>query len=124
MMASGRNRSGLRRLSFESLERRMLPAVSVMSAVETQAFGGEEDDIAIWIHPTDSSQSKVIGTVKTSSSSLVVYNLSGQVVQSVAVPNVNNVDLRYNFMLSGQPTAILAGSNRSSNSVSLYRIDP
>jgi 3-phytase len=98
-------------------------AVSVASQVETQAFGGEEDDIAIWIHPTDTSQSKVIGTVKTSSSSLVVYNLSGQAVQTVSVPNVNNVDLRYNFLLSGQPTAILAGSNRSSDSISLYRID-
>lgn len=98
-------------------------AVSVVSHVETQASGGEEDDVAIWIHPTDTSQSKVVGTVKTSSSSLQVYNLAGQVVQSVGVPNVNNVDLRYNFSLSGVPTAILAGSNRSLNSIVLYRID-
>ena len=116
--------SANRRLRFESLEPRTLLAVSVVSQVETAAFGGEEDDIAIWIHPTDTAQSKVIGTIKTSSSSLAVYTLSGQMLQTVAVPNVNNVDLRYNFSLSGQPTAILAGSNRNSNSIVLYRIDP
>ena len=120
---NGKRASWQRPLRFESLEPRTLLAVSVVSQVETAAFGGEEDDIAIWIHPTDTAQSHVIGTVKTSSSSLAVYNLAGQVLQTVAVPNVNNVDLRYNFSLSGVPTAILAGSNRNSNSIVLYRID-
>ena len=113
-----------RRLSFEPLETRSLMAVSVVPSVETAASGGEEDDVAIWIHPTDTSQSKVIGTVKTSSNSLKVYNLIGEIVQSVAVPSVNNVDLRYNFEVSGVRSAILAGSNRNTNSIALYGIDP
>jgi len=112
-----------RRLKFEPLEARRMLAVNVVATVETAADSGEEDDIAIWIHPTDPSQSRVIGTVKTSSTSLRVYNLAGQQVQSVSVPQVNNVDLRYNFSLSGQPTTIVAGSNRSSNSIVLYKFD-
>lgn len=98
-------------------------AVNVVPTVETAADSGEEDDIAIWIHPTDTSLSRVIGTVKTSSSSLRVYNLQGQQVQSIPVANVNNVDLRYNFELSGRPVAIVAGSRRSNNSIVLYTMD-
>lgn len=95
-------------------------AVNVASTVETSADSGEEDDAAIWIHPTDPAMSRVIGTVKTSGSSLRVYNLAGQQVQSVSASQVNNVDLRYNFELSGEPVAIVAGSNRSNNSIVLY----
>ena len=116
-------RSSGRKLQFETLEARAMLAVSVVPSVETVADSGQEDDIAIWIHPTDTSLSRVIGTVKTSPNSLRVYNMQGQQVQSVAVPKVNNIDLRYNFMLDGEPIALLAGSNRSSRSIVLYKID-
>lgn len=98
-------------------------AVNVVPTVETVADSGGEDDAAIWIHPTNPALSTVIGTVKTSSNSLRVYNLQGQQIQSVAVSQVNNVDLRYNFSLGGQSVAIVTGSNRSNNSISIYKVD-
>ena len=104
-----------RPLRLERLEERSLLAVSVMSQAETTTASGA-DDVAIWIHPTDPSQSLVIGAIKTSSTSLRTYNLAGEQVQSIAVPRINNVDLRYNFPLNGQRIALLAGSNRASDS--------
>jgi 3-phytase len=112
-----------RKLRLEPLESRTMMAASVVPAVETVAASGGEDDAAIWIHPNDTSQSRIIGAVKTGSSALQVFNLSGQQVQGVGVSGVNNIDLRYNFPLSGQAIALLAGSNRSNNSISLYKID-
>lgn len=115
--------AGNRALRFEPLELRTMMAVSVVPSVETVAASGGEDDAAIWIHPTNTAQSRIIGAVKTGASALRVFNLSGQEVQSVAVSGVNNIDLRYNFPLAGQPIALLAGSNRSNNSIALYKVD-
>ncbi len=116
------HRAGLRGLYLERLEERSLLAVGVASQVETASASGA-DDVAIWIHPTDVSQSVIIGAIKTSSTSLRVYNLAGQQIQSVPVAQINNVDLRYSFPLNGQRIALLAGSNRSDDSIALYQID-
>lgn len=116
------HRAARRELHVERLEGRALLAVSVPLLAETAAAPGA-DDVAIWIHPTDVTQSVIIGAVKTSSTSLRVYNLAGQQIQSVAVPQINNVDLRYNFQLSGQRIALLAGSNRATDSIAVYQID-
>ena len=114
-----------RRLRFEPLEERSLLAVfNVVPSVETAADGGAEDDIAIWIHPTDISLSRIIGTVKDSANGLRVYNLAGQPIQSVSVPQVNNVDLRYNFPLGGQKVALVTGSNRADDSIVIYAVHP
>lgn len=93
-----------------------------MSQAETTSASGA-DDIAIWIHPSDPSQSLVIGAIKTSSTSLRTYTLAGEEVQRVAVPRINNVDLRYNFPLNGQRVALLAGSNRANDSIALFQIN-
>ena len=92
-----------RTLRFEPLEARTMTAVGVVPSVETVAASGGEDDAAIWIHPTNTAQSRIIGAVKTGSNALRVFDLNGQQVQSVAVSNINNIDLRYNFPLAGQP---------------------
>lgn len=98
-------------------------AVNVVPSVETASASGA-DDVAIWIHPTDTSKSTVIGAVKTSSTGIRVYNLAGQQIQSVASSQVNNIDLRYNFLLGGQPVALVTGSNRSNDSIVIFRVDP
>ncbi len=123
MSKVGNKEARNRALRFEPLESRAMPAVGVVPGVETVAASGGEDDAAIWIHPTNTAQSRIIGAVKTGSNALRVFDLNGQQVQSVAVSNINNIDLRYNFPLAGQPVALLAGSNRSNNSIALYKID-
>ena len=111
-----------RRMRMERLEERSMLAVSVLPNAQTAAGSGA-DDIAIWIHPTDPSKSTIIGSLKTNASSLRVYDLSGQQIQSVAEPKVNNLDLRDNFSLGGQNVAIVTGSNRSNDSICVYAVD-
>jgi 3-phytase len=101
-----------------------LTEITVVGSVETQpvpAATDAADDPAIWIHPTDPSLSTIIGTDKRQG--LVVYNLDGSILQQVNIGRVNNVDLRYNFLLNGQPTAIVAATNRTENTLVLYAID-
>lgn len=98
---------------------------TALPSIETepvQDFGDAADDPAIWVHPTDSALSLVIGTNKKRG--LDVYDLGGRRLQTVADGRMNNVDLRDGFLLDGRPTTIVAASNRTSKSIDLYRLDP
>jgi 3-phytase len=99
-------------------------AKTVSPGVETapvQTFGDAADDPAIWVHPSDPSLSLVIGTQKKHG--LNVYDLAGELVQSLPDGRLNNVDLRYGFQLGEQQIDIVAASNRTTDSISLYRVD-
>jgi myo-inositol-hexaphosphate 3-phosphohydrolase len=99
------------------------PAV-VRPVVETElmpSYGDAADDPAIWVHPEDPSESLVIGTDKQSG--LYVYDLEGRLLQSLPDGQINNVDVRYGFPLGGTDVAIVAGSNRSDDSINVYRVD-
>ncbi|HEX5764877.1 MAG TPA: phytase, partial [Woeseiaceae bacterium] len=99
------------------------PAVA-RPMVETEpvgTFGDAADDPAIWIHPTDPERSLVIGTNKKRG--LNVYDLDGRTVQTLADGNMNNVDLRYDFPLGGEQVALVTASNRSTDSISVYKVD-
>ncbi|KKR71037.1 MAG: 3-phytase (Myo-inositol-hexaphosphate 3-phosphohydrolase) [Candidatus Roizmanbacteria bacterium GW2011_GWB1_40_7] len=79
------------------------------------------DDIAIWIHPTDSSLSTIIGTDKDGN--LEVYDLSGAVLQRIPF-KTNNVDLRYNFPLNGERVALVTGIDRTAHRIFAYKVNP
>ncbi|RKZ52442.1 MAG: 3-phytase [Candidatus Parabeggiatoa sp. nov. 3] len=98
---------------------------AVQATVETKpvpASGDAADDPAIWIHPDEPARSVVIGTQKQGG--LGVYDLAGQEIQYLADGNMNNVDLRYGFPLNDEKVAIVAASNRSNDSIALYKINP
>lgn len=100
-------------------------AKQVMPIIETPPVpvaGDAADDPAIWLHPTNLTQSVIIGTQKQGA--VVVYDLTGKEIQYLADGNMNNVDLRYNFKLNNQLVTIVAASNRSNNSIALYRMNP
>lgn len=88
--------------------------------VETD--GDSADDPAIWVDRNNPSRSIIIGTQKQSG--LYVYDLSGAVLQFLPDGRMNNVDLRDGFQLGNQSVSIVAASNRTTDSISLYRIDP
>ena len=89
-------------------------------AVETE--GDAADDMAIWVNPADPEQSRIIGTQKKSG--LYVYDLKGEIVQFLPDGRMNNVDLRDGFNLAGRKVTVVASTNRTANSISLYAIDP
>ncbi|MBV9788503.1 MAG: phytase [Chloroflexi bacterium] len=100
-------------------------AGSVVPTVETDPMpqaGDSADDPAIWIHPSDPAQSTIIATNKQGG--IFVYNLAGDEIQRRTDGNMNNVDLRYNVPVGGQGIALVTATNRSDNSLALYKVNP
>jgi 3-phytase len=83
--------------------------------------GDAADDPAIWVNPRDPASSAIIGTDKKGG--LAVYDLSGRQLQYLRSGEPNNVDLRAGFPLGGGRVALVAASNRSDDTVAVYRID-
>ncbi|MEH6688231.1 MAG: phytase [Halopseudomonas sabulinigri] len=84
--------------------------------------GDAADDPAIWVNPSDASQSRILGTDKRGG--LGVYDLQGKQLQYLPVGRINNVDLRSGFTLGEQQIDLAVASNRDSNSLELFAIDP
>lgn len=84
--------------------------------------GDAADDAAIWVHPQDPAQSLIVGTDKRRG--LLLYDLEGRQLQSLPDGRLNNVDLRAGFSLGGRDTVLVAATNRSSRTISFYRLDP
>jgi len=111
-------------LFAESLIPAGAQTTEVNPKVETDAVpsGGDADDPAIWVHPTDPSQSVIIGSDKENG--LGVYDLSGNQIQFVSGIEPNNVDIRHDFPLGGQLIDLVVSSNRADDSIALHRVDP
>lgn len=96
---------------------------TVTPKLELQASGSsDQDDMCIWLHPTDLSQSTIITSDK-GANKLFVYDLNGNSIQSVATPGQpGNIDIRYNFILSGEPVDIVGFNDRSNKRIVLYKV--
>jgi 3-phytase len=98
---------------------------TVVAAIETEPTpqginDDSADDPAIWIHPENVEKSVIIGTDKKGG--LATYDLTGKELNYYAAGDMNNCDLRTGFPLNGDTIDILAASNRTLQSVSLFRI--
>jgi 3-phytase len=102
--------------------------LEVMATVETQPVphaGDRADDIAIWLHPTQPDQSIIIGTDKEDpKGGLLVYDLSGKQIFFAADGKMNNVDVGYDFPLGPDKIDIVVATNRTDDSIAIYKIDP
>lgn len=97
----------------------------VMAQAETDPVPHEADaadDPAIWVNPVDAAASTVIGVDKKGG--IAVYDLSGRELQYLPDGNLNNVDLRPDFPLSGVAVTVVTASNRTDSSLAIYQIDP
>lgn len=93
-----------------------------VETVPADSYGDAADDPAIWVDERNPSRSVVIGTDKKLG--LNVYDLEGKRLQVVPDGRMNNVDLREGFLLAGKPVTIVAATNRTTKSISLYQFDP
>ncbi len=85
----------------------------------------DQDDVTIWIHPTDKSLSTIISSDKDANK-LFVHDLEGNVLQTVDVAGQTpgNIDVRYNFSLASELTDIVAYNRRSGSSeIVVYKVD-
>jgi 3-phytase len=97
---------------------------TVQPVRETPPVGVPEDaadDPAI-ITGSTPADTRIIGTQKKGG--LYVYDLDGKVVQEILSGRPNNVDMRAGFAWPDGEGAVVATSDRSDNTVALYRFDP
>jgi len=97
---------------------------SVTSVMSLDASGiVDQDDMCIWIHPTNKSQSTIIASDK-GANKLFVYDLDGNTLQTIDVPGMpGNIDIRYNFDLNGELTDFIGYNDRSSSTLRFYKIN-
>lgn len=97
---------------------------AITATVETRfagSYGDAADDPAIWANPVDPAKSLVIATDKKAG--LYVYDMQGKVVQFLADGKMNNVDLREGFELGGEKVVLVTATNRTNQSIGIYRLD-
>ncbi|MET0855991.1 MAG: phytase [Telluria sp.] len=99
------------------------PAV-IMPHAQTDVMaqmGDAADDPAIWVHATDPSKSRVLGTNKKQG--LLVYDMQGRQQQLLEVGRLNNVDLRQGVTMGGRAVDLAVATQRDDNSVVVFGID-
>jgi 3-phytase len=100
-------------------------SVQVQADAETgvvESSSDAADDPAVWVHPIDASKSKIIATNK--GGGVLVYDLDGKQVQSYTIGKMNNIDVRYGLTLGGAKVDIVAATNRTTNTVDVFSINP
>jgi len=89
------------------------------TAVQTE--GDAADDPSIYYNRKSPEKSLIIGTNKKSG--LVIYDLSGKLVNSYNVGKINNCDIQYDITLAADTFDIVGGTNRSDNTISVYKLN-
>ncbi len=98
---------------------------SVTATVETASVpsgGDAADDPAIWVNEKAPARSTIIGTDKQGG--LAVYDLAGKQLQYLPDGQMNNVDLRAGFPLSGRTVTLVTAGDRSDNTIAMYAVNP
>ncbi len=90
-----------------------------LTLVNDQA--NDQDDMCIWIHP-DAAQSTIISSDKAARK-VFVYDLQGNTLQVISLSGKpRNIDVRYNFLLSGKRVDIV-GFGQDDSEVHFYTVD-
>jgi len=101
------------------------PAAAAIQVAQTYAddTDGDQDDMAIWVHPVDPSLSTIISSDKDSGT-VYVYDLDGTVVQAIDSPKPGNIDIRYGFQVGNDCLDVVALNERDDESIHVYAVDP
>ena len=103
------------------IKRENIPVLHAVAETDPVANGGDAaDDPAIWVHPTTSERSLILGTNKKKG--LAVYNLAGKQVQFLARGQLNNVDIRLDIPLNGNIVNLAVATNRTQKTLDIFQI--
>lgn len=72
----------------------------------------DQDDACLWVNPADASRSCVIASDK-SSNHLFVYDLGGQLLQTLDVVKPGNIDVRQNVAIDGRSRDLVVVNQRA-----------
>ena len=86
---------------------------------------GDADDPAIWLNPSDASDSLVIGSLKDGG--LAVFDLDGNILQLIQPTQFgdvryNNVDVLYGFELNGEGVDLVIASDRENDTLAIFKV--
>ncbi len=109
-----------------TIEKQKIFTNSITADIETDVVASlpgidAADDPAIWVNIKDPEKSLVLGTNKKGG--LHVYNLMGDELQYLPVGCMNNIDLRDHFKYNDQDVVLVAASNCTLNSISLFYLN-
>lgn len=91
--------------------------------VLTHAKVVDQDDMCVWVHPTDPALSTIITSDKHAGI-LFVYGMDGKAIQIIeGVGKPGNIDLRTGFPLGDKTVDIVAFNERNELKVHLYAVD-
>lgn len=92
--------------------------VAVKAKYETEANGGDGDDPAIWIHPTQPDQSRIITTTKSKGGEgFGVFDLQGKLLQHWSASKPNNVDVIYGLPIGNRTVDLAYAACRGDNTL-------
>ncbi len=112
-------------LAAYAAQAKIEPALSPDIETESVQAAAEEDaadDPAIWVHPTKPGASLIYGSNKKGG--LAVYDLRGRKIAYYPIGNINNVDILDSYQIGSERITLLGCTNRSDQSIDLFRIDP
>jgi 3-phytase len=96
--------------------------VPTPSVVLSDPAANDQDDMCVWVHPTDPAKSTVITSDKAANK-LFVYDLDGKTVQTVAVKHPGNIDTRTGFPLDGAKVDVVAVNLRDDKTLAVFAVD-
>lgn len=92
--------------------------VAVKAKFETEANGGDGDDPAIWIHPTQPDQSRIITTTKSQGGEgFGLFDLTGKLLQLSPAAEPNNVDIIYGLPVGNGTVDLAYAACRGDNTL-------
>lgn len=83
----------------------------------------DQDDMCLWVHPRDRSLSTIIASDKAAGK-VLVYDLAGKCIQTVASKQPGNIDLRYGVSVGGKAVDVVALNERQADRIHVYAVDP
>ncbi|KAF3009532.1 hypothetical protein E8E13_004814 [Curvularia kusanoi] len=96
---------------------------TIKAKYETEANGGDGDDPAIWIHPNQSDQSRIITTTKSQGGEgFGVFDLQGKLLQHSTASEPNNVDIIYGLPVGNRSVDLAYAACRGDNTLCLVEI--
>lgn len=99
-----------------------LPVIAAQVQTElVPSLGDAADDPAIWLHPRNPAQSRILGTDKQGG--LLAYDLNGKQLQDLRAGRLNNVDVRAGLWTGKGLIDVAVASNRDHNSLQVFGID-
>jgi myo-inositol-hexaphosphate 3-phosphohydrolase len=83
----------------------------------------DQDDFCIWVHPQEPARSTVIASDK-SAGRVFVYDLHGELLQTIAAAKPGNIDIRQGVKLDGRTIDVVAVNQRDGFKLLVFRVDP